>query len=186
MRSPCSSIIACWPMRSGRVALLHALDVARAATDRGARPARWCCSLPSRCRRRSASLTLLISRAARARAAASGHGDVVLTVAAVHAGVVTSARRSRSIPRAGCQLVRAYARRAGSDAVRQRLFEIGDDVVLVLDADREAHHVGAGAGLHLLRVGQLAVRGRGRMDDQRARVADIGEMREQLARSTRA
>ena len=36
----------------------------------------------------------------------------------------------------------------------------------------------------LLRVGQLAVRGRGRMDDQRAGVADIGEVREQLARST--
>ncbi len=32
----------------------------------------------------------------------------------------------------------------------------------------------------LLRVGELAVRGRGRMDDQRAGVADIGEVREQL------
>ena len=34
----------------------------------------------------------------------------------------------------------------------------------------------------LLLVGELAVRGRGRMDDQRAGVADIGEMREQLQR----
>ena len=50
----------------------------------------------------------------------------------------------------------------------------------VLDADREAHHLRAGAGLRLLLIRELAVRGRGRMDDQRARVADIGEMREQL------
>ena len=55
--------------------------------------------------------------------------------------------------------------------------EIGDDV---LHADRQPHHVGSGAGLHLLRVGQLLVRGGSRVDDQRARVADIGEMREQL------
>src|SRR5215471_11711484 len=61
---------------------------------------------------------------------------------------------------AGLQMgtLRALLRR------RQALLQIGDDVVLVLEADREAHHVGAGAGLHLLRVGELAVRRRGRMD----------------------
>src|SRR5581483_2359519 len=63
---------------------------------------------------------------------------------------------------------------------RQRLLEIGDDVVGLLEPDREPHHVRPGAGLHLLRIRQLPVRGRRRMDDQRARVADIGEMREQL------
>ena len=44
----------------------------------------------------------------------------------------------------------------------QPLLQIGDDVLLVLEADREPHDVGAGAGLDLLRVGELAVRGRGR------------------------
>ena len=39
-------------------------------------------------------------------------------------------------------------------AAASRLLEIGDDVVLVLEADRQPHHVRAGAGLHLLRVGQ--------------------------------
>src|SRR5688500_3110800 len=63
---------------------------------------------------------------------------------------------------------------------RQALFEIGDDVVLVFDTDREPHHVGPGARLGLLRVGQLAVRGRGRMNDQRARVADVCKVREQF------
>src|SRR4051812_29125404 len=60
----------------------------------------------------------------------------------------------------------------------EALLEIGDDVFLVLDADREPHHVGAGAGLDLLGVAELAVRGGRRMDDQRAGVADVGEMRE--------
>ena len=63
---------------------------------------------------------------------------------------------------------------------RQRLIQVGDDVGRVLDADREAHHIRAGARLRLLLVGKLAMRGRGRMDDQRAGVADIGEMGEQL------
>src|SRR6266550_1359869 len=63
---------------------------------------------------------------------------------------------------------------------RKRLLEIGDDVVLVLYTDRQPYHVRPGAGLRLLRVRQLAMRGRGRMDDERARVADIGEMREQF------
>src|SRR5262249_31678203 len=43
----------------------------------------------------------------------------------------------------------------------QRLIEVADDVGLVLDADRHAHHVGAGAGLHFLLVRELFVRGRG-------------------------
>ena len=65
-------------------------------------------------------------------------------------------------------------------SIRQRLVEVGDDVVLVLDADREPDDVRAGAGLDLLRVGKLTMRGRSRMNDQRTGVADIGQMREQL------
>jgi len=63
----------------------------------------------------------------------------------------------------------------------ERLVEVGDDVADALHADRQAHDIGAGAGGVLLRLGELAVRRRGRVDDQRAGVADIGEMREQLA-----
>src|SRR6202050_5663202 len=39
--------------------------------------------------------------------------------------------------------------------VRQPLIEIGDDVVLILDADRESDDVRACASLHLLRVALL-------------------------------
>jgi hypothetical protein len=60
---------------------------------------------------------------------------------------------------------------------RQRLVEIGDDVFFVFDPDRQPHNVGSGARLQLLCVAQLPVRRRGRVDDQRARVADIGKMR---------
>ena len=65
-------------------------------------------------------------------------------------------------------------------ASADRLFQIGDDVVDILDADRQAHHFGSGARLLQLLGRQLAVGRRGRMDDERARVAEIGEMREQL------
>ena len=75
---------------------------------------------------------------------------------------------------------------ASSPHLRQRLLQVGDDVGLVLDADRQAHHVGPGAGRRALLIGELAVRRRRRMDDEAARVADVGEVREQLERSTRA
>ena len=67
----------------------------------------------------------------------------------------------------------------GSD-LRQRLFQIGDDVLDILDADRQADHVRPGAGALQLIGRKLAMRRRGRMDDQRARIAEIGEMRKQL------
>src|SRR5262245_55261250 len=63
---------------------------------------------------------------------------------------------------------------------RQTLLEIGDDVVLVLEPDRQAYDVGPSTGLDLLRVRELAVRGRGWVNDQRTGVADIGEVREQF------
>src|SRR5262249_10519000 len=63
---------------------------------------------------------------------------------------------------------------------RQSLLEIGDDVVLVLQPDREANDVGSRTSLDLLRVRELTVSGRGRMNDERTRVPDIGEMRKQL------
>jgi hypothetical protein len=62
----------------------------------------------------------------------------------------------------------------------QRLIEIGDDVGLVFEADGQADNVVASACRRALGFGQLPVRGGGRVDDQRAGVADVGEMREQL------
>src|ERR1700721_624512 len=62
----------------------------------------------------------------------------------------------------------------------QRLIEVSDQVFLVLDADRQPHHIGGRARLDLGGVIQLAVSGRGRMNDQRTGVADVGQMREQL------
>ena len=64
--------------------------------------------------------------------------------------------------------------------LRQRLLQVGDDVGLVLDADRQAHDVRPGTRRRALLVGQLPVRRRRRMDDEALRVADVGEMAEQL------
>jgi hypothetical protein len=61
-----------------------------------------------------------------------------------------------------------------------RLIEVGDDVRRVFEADRETHHVGAGAGSLQLFRRKLAVGGRCRVDDERSRIADIGEMRDEL------
>ncbi len=68
----------------------------------------------------------------------------------------------------------------GSSEALQRLVQIGDDIVDMFDADRDAHHVRPRPRGDQLGLAQLAVRGRGGMDDQRARIADIGEMAEQL------
>ncbi len=68
----------------------------------------------------------------------------------------------------------------------QRLLKIADQIVRRLKPDRQADDVGAGAGGGSLLVGELAMGGRGRVQDEAAGVADIGEMREQVARSRRA
>src|SRR4029079_3359682 len=58
--------------------------------------------------------------------------------------------------------------------------EIGNDVRHVLDADRETDDIGTGPGGLPLLLGELAMGGRPWMDDQAPRIADIGEMREEL------
>ena len=75
---------------------------------------------------------------------------------------------------------------SGNQAACEGLLEVGDDVLHILEADREPHHFRPGAGLDLLGVGELAVGGGGGMDDERARVADIGKVREKLARPPRS
>ena len=64
----------------------------------------------------------------------------------------------------------------------QRLVEVADQVVGVLDPDREAHRVVGRPGQRALLVGELAVGGRGRVEDQRAGVAEVGHMAEQIDR----
>jgi hypothetical protein len=59
---------------------------------------------------------------------------------------------------------------------------IGQQVVDVLDADRQAHHVFAHAGLGQFLGRQLAVRGGGRVAGQRLGVADVDQAGEQLQR----
>ncbi len=64
----------------------------------------------------------------------------------------------------------------------QRLVEIGEDVVDVLDADGQANVIVGDAGRQLLFGRELRVGGARRMDGERARVADVGDMIEELER----
>ena len=62
---------------------------------------------------------------------------------------------------------------------RQRLIEVGDDVVDVLDADAEPDHFRPHAGLALLLGRHLPMRGRGRVAGERLGVAHIDQPLEQ-------
>src|SRR3984957_65091 len=64
----------------------------------------------------------------------------------------------------------------------KRLIEVGDDVVDVLDADREADHLRPHASFLLLRRRHLPMRGRSRMAGERFGVAHIDQPLEQLER----
>src|SRR5580693_4472670 len=66
------------------------------------------------------------------------------------------------------------------DGRSERLVEIGEDVVDVLDADAEANHFRRYAGFELLFRRQLAVRGGGRMAGQRFGVAHVDHALEKL------
>ena len=78
------------------------------------------------------------------------------------------------------QLGRERAEMRTGSCARQCFVQIADQVVGALQADREAHDVGAGAGGFALLVGELAVGRRGGVQDEAAGVADIGEVREEL------
>ena len=71
----------------------------------------------------------------------------------------------------------------GGDVGRGRvegLGQVGDEVVDVLQADRQADEVIGDAGRSLLLGLQLRVRGRGGVDDERLGVADVGQQAEDL------
>ncbi|CDZ89285.1 hypothetical protein RHRU231_470133 [Rhodococcus ruber] len=85
-------------------------------------------------------------------------------------------RRSRD-GRPPAAVPRGAGRRAPSR--RDRLEaggEVGEDVVDVFDADGEADLAGGDAGGELFGGGELGVGGRGGVDDQRAHVADVGDV----------
>src|SRR3984957_7340989 len=89
---------------------------------------------------------------------------------------------SRHPPAARC---RSGGRRPDASCARrvQRLAEIGEDIVDVLDANRQPHIAGRHTGRRLFRFGQLRVRRAGRMDRQAACVTNVGDVIEQLQRS---
>ena len=62
----------------------------------------------------------------------------------------------------------------------ERLFQIRLEIGKILDADRQPHVIGRYAGRFLLVGSELAVSGARRMNGEGFRIADIGEMREQL------
>ncbi len=117
------------------------------------------------------------------RAASHARRVDVAASGADHARAGAPGRRHRRVRRRALPCLAgaspAALGRAGLDRF-ERLIEIGDDVVGIFQSDRQPHHLRPGAGSDLLLVGELAVRGRGRMDDEAARVADIREMTEQL------
>src|SRR6267143_6793246 len=79
--------------------------------------------------------------------------------------------------------LRGYDGLLWGDAVQsraQRLLQIGDQIFLVLDADRQPYHVRCCARLDLRGIVELAVCRRRRVNHQRTGVADIGEMRKQF------
>jgi len=56
-----------------------------------------------------------------------------------------------------------------------RLVEVGDNIADVLDANREPDQFGRDAGISLFFHGELLVGGRGRVNDERFGVADVGQ-----------
>ena len=69
------------------------------------------------------------------------------------------------------------AQRAGGGI--ERLRQVGDDVVDMLDPHRQPHIALGHTGIALLVGCQLRMRGRSRMNGQRARIADIGDVVEE-------
>ena len=63
---------------------------------------------------------------------------------------------------------------------RQGLIEVGDQVIYVLNPNRQAHNIWPGTRRNLLFLGQLTMGCRGRVNDQAARITKVGNMAEDL------
>src|SRR5690348_3290523 len=87
---------------------------------------------------------------------------------------------NRGVMAAPPALFRGLEPRRSRAGPGQRLVDVLDDVVDMLDADREAYGFGQHTGQPLLLGRHLAMRGRCRMAGQRLRIADINEARDQL------
>ncbi len=79
-------------------------------------------------------------------------------------------------------MVSAKSGRDGELGGGQAALDVVEDVVDVLEADGQAHIARRHAGGFLLLRGKLRVGGRGRVDGEAARVADIGDVVDQLQR----
>src|SRR4051812_46501163 len=74
----------------------------------------------------------------------------------------------------------APPRRSLRTCLGERLVNVPQDVVDVLEPDRDADHVGLDAGGERLSFVELAVRGARGVADQRARVADVDQVAHEL------
>ena len=77
--------------------------------------------------------------------------------------------------------VQLHARSAFSRCLQGAL-QVVDQVVGILEPDRQPDRARRDAGLRERRIVHAEVRGRRRMDHQRAAVADVGQVREELQR----
>ena len=73
-------------------------------------------------------------------------------------------------------------RRSRRERLRERLLEVVLNVAQMLDADRDPDELRRDAGARLLGGRELLMGGRGRVDDQGLRVADVREMTRELHR----
>ena len=87
----------------------------------------------------------------------------------------------RSLGQGGSPMPRNRTRRP-----RERLIQIGEDVVDVLDADAQADAARADAGRQLFGRRHLAMSGGGRMAGERFRIAQIDQALEELERVVEA
>src|SRR5690606_10877455 len=95
---------------------------------------------------------------------------------------LSSSNRGMISTRSCTMLCRGGACRRGVPSLGrgQTFFDVLDDVVDVLDADRQAHELRRDAGRPLLLLVELRMRRRRRMDRETLRVSDVREVAEEL------
>src|SRR5690554_5384225 len=64
--------------------------------------------------------------------------------------------------------------------LRECLLQIGDQIVNMLDADRQSNHVGPNAGLRQFLIGQLPMGGGGGVAGECFAITDVDQSRDQL------